>query len=211
MFSNLSFDELNALVKNERSLPFEQYFGEMNLLEEDKNERIKIAEELNDKFLIAMTLLFTMAQFGAVDYEQIMKSLVIAYTSVLSKYMEVDDYFSTYIESFAYDAIDSTKRHEGEPYYYSQDRARFMSENEVNTAINYARFREAEKSGKTMKEWIAIIDNVTRESHRELNGKRIPIGQAFRVGDSWMMYPKDSSFGASANQICNCRCSIRYY
>mgnify|MGYP001110395759 CR=1 FL=1 len=39
MFTNLSFDELNALVTNERSMSFEQYFGEMNIPEEDKAER----------------------------------------------------------------------------------------------------------------------------------------------------------------------------
>lgn len=43
MFKNLRFDELNALVQNKRSMPFEQYFGEMNLTEDDKAERIKIA------------------------------------------------------------------------------------------------------------------------------------------------------------------------
>ena len=35
MFTNLSFDELNALVKNERSMSFKKYFGEMNLPEEE--------------------------------------------------------------------------------------------------------------------------------------------------------------------------------
>ena len=34
MFTNLSFDELNALVKNERSMSFKKYFGEMNLPED---------------------------------------------------------------------------------------------------------------------------------------------------------------------------------
>lgn len=51
MFMNLSFDELNALVTNERSVPFEQYFGEMNIPEEDKAERIHMAEDLENNFI----------------------------------------------------------------------------------------------------------------------------------------------------------------
>ena len=35
MFKNLRFDELNALVQNKRSMPFEQYFGEMNQIQND--------------------------------------------------------------------------------------------------------------------------------------------------------------------------------
>lgn len=65
MFTNLSFDELNALVKNERSMSFKKYFGEMNLPEEEKSKRIQMAEELEENFIVTMTLLFTMAQVSA--------------------------------------------------------------------------------------------------------------------------------------------------
>lgn len=43
-----------------------------------------------------------------------------------------------------------------------------------------------------------------------INGKYVPIGNAFHVGDSWMMFPKDTSLGADAKEIINCRCSITY-
>ena len=36
----------------------------------------------------------------------------------------------------------------------------FMAENEVNTAINHARYTEAVNAGKTMKRWVSIIDEV---------------------------------------------------
>lgn len=210
MFKNLSFDELNALVKNERSMPFEQYFGEMSLPEEDKTERIRIAQELENKFLDIIALLFTIAQSNRIDYEQIRQQIEDSYLFVIGKYVNVDTHLSTYIKSFSYDIIDSTKRHEKEPYYYSKDRARYMAENEVNTAINHARYVEAVNYGRTMKRWESIIDEVTRGNHREINGKYIPIGNAFHVGDSWMMFPKDTSLGADAKEIINCRCSITY-
>ena len=199
MFKNLRFDELNTLVQNERSMPFEMYFGEMNLPEEEKSERIQMAKELEEVFITTMIWLFTIEQANNTNYEPI------------RKYVEVDDYLKTYVKSFSYDVVDSTNRHKNEPYYYSLDRARFMAENEVNTVINHARHMEAVNARKTMKRWKAIIDEVTRKDHIEINGKYIPIGQAFHVGDSWMMHAKDTSLGASTNQIVNCRCVTIYF
>ena len=211
MFTNLSFDELNALVKNERSMSFKKYFGEMNLPEEEKSKRIQMAEELEENFIVTMTLLFTMTQANKINYELIRKQIEDSYLETLRKHTSVDKYLETYVKSFSYDVIGSTKNHKNEPYYYSLDRARFMAENEVNTAINHARYTEAVNAGKTMKRWESIIDEVTRKDHIEVNGKYIPIGQAFRVGDSWMLFPKDMSMNPNPNQVINCRCSIMYY
>lgn len=211
MFTNLSFDELNALVTNERSLPYETYFGEMTLTEEEKTERIKMAEDLEEVFITTMIWLFTLEQANNTNYEPVRQRMEDDYMEVLRKYVEVDNYLKTYVKSFSYDVIDSTKKHKNDPYYYSLDRARFMAENEVNTAINHARYIEAVNAGKTMKRWESIIDEVTRKDHIEINGKYIPIGQAFHVGDSWMLFPKDTSLGASANQIVNCRCAVIYF
>lgn len=211
MFTNLSFDELNALVTNERSLPCETYFGEMTLPEEEKAERIKMAEDLEEVFITTMIWLFTLEQANNTNYEPVRQRMEDDYMEVLRKYVEVDNYLKTYVKSFSYDVIDSTKKHKNDPYYYSLDRARFMAENEVNTAINHARYIEAVNAGKTMKRWESIIDEVTRKDHIEINGKYIPIGQAFHVGDSWMLFPKDTSLGASANQIVNCRCTVIYF
>lgn len=210
MFTNLSFDELNALVANERSMSFKKYFGEMNLPEEEKSKRIQMAEELEENFIVTMTLLFTMTQANKINYELIRKQIEDSYLETLRKYTSVDKYLETYIKSFSYDVIDSTKSHKNEPYYYSLDRARFMAENEVNTTINHARYMEAVNAGKTMKRWESIIDEVTRKDHIEVNGKYIPIGQAFLVGDSWMLFPKDMSMNPNPNQVINCRCSIIY-
>lgn len=211
MFTNLSFDELNALVTNERSLPYETYFGEMTLPEEEKTERIKMAEDLEEVFITTMIWLFTLEQANNTNYEPVRQRMEDDYMEVLRKYVEVDNYLKTYVKSFSYDVVDSTKKHKNDPYYYSLDRARFMAENEVNTAINHARYIGAVNAGKTMKRWESIIDEVTRKDHIEINGKYIPIGQAFHVGDSWMLFPKDTSLGASANQIVNCRCAVIYF
>ena len=39
MFEGLSFDELNTLIPNKRSMSFEQFFGEMELSDEEIQQR----------------------------------------------------------------------------------------------------------------------------------------------------------------------------
>ena len=57
---------------------------------------------------------------------------------------------------------------------------------------------------------VDIRDKRERKDHREVGGTIKPITEPFLVGDSVMDYPKDTSYGASASQIVNCRCSIKY-
>ena len=48
MRSVLSFDELNQLGIERRSMEFEQYFGEMDITPKQRDKRISLAEELED-------------------------------------------------------------------------------------------------------------------------------------------------------------------
>ena len=70
MFEGLSFDELNDLVANKRSMSFEQFFGEMELSDEEIQQRIELAEKLEDGFLFVLALLFTMQQYNEVNWER---------------------------------------------------------------------------------------------------------------------------------------------
>ena len=54
-------------------------------------------------------------------------------------------------------------------------------------------------------------DRRVRHTHSLLDGKTVPIDQAFMVGNSFMMYPKNSeTFGTDAGEVVNCRCSVKY-
>ena len=68
MFEGLSFDELNTLIPNKRSMSFEQFFGEMELSDEEIQKRIELAEKLEDGFLFVLALLFTMQQYNEVNW-----------------------------------------------------------------------------------------------------------------------------------------------
>lgn len=212
MFNGMTYEELNQMIENPRSEPFEDYFGDMETSELEKKKRISLAEKLKDNFLPILFFLFTYQKYGLyIDWEEIRLRFEIEYRNALQEIMTIDTYLDTYIKTFSYDVTDSTKQHEDDFYYYSEDRVTLISENESNITLSYREFVEAINSGKTMKKWIDIKDKRERESHRKVGGTIKPINEAFLVGNSIMNYPRDFSFSPSANQVINCRCSIKYF
>ena len=61
------------------------------------------------------------------------------------------------------------------------------------------------------KEWNAILDSRTRETHAEADGQVVGLMEYFQVGDSLMMFPGDTSMGAGPELWINCRCIAQYY
>ena len=211
MFEGLSFDELNSLLADKRSMSFEQYFGEMELSDEEIQNRIELAEKLEDGFLFVLALLFTMQQQNAVNWERARQEYENRYLSVLSGYVTITPYISNYVRSMSYDVMDSTKNHQSNIYYYSPDRSRFMAENESNFARSYQVNEDAIASGFKRKRWITMRDKKVRETHKEVDGQIKAIDDLFYVGGSLMGYPRDGSLGASSSEIVGCRCSIQYF
>lgn len=51
----------------------------------------------------------------------------------------------------------------------------------------------------------------SREDHADMDGEEVDIDEPFTLPDgSQMMFPCDTSLGAEADQIINCRCSLSY-
>lgn len=61
----------------------------------------------------------------------------------------------------------------------------------------------------TGKTWVAAGDKDTRDSHAALNGTTVGIGKPFQSAGGKMMFPGDTSLGAGAEEIVNCRCRIK--
>lgn len=212
MISIESYDELNELVGMNRSEDYEDYFGVMDLSDSEKENRIELAERLEDNFLLVLAFLFTVQQYQSVNWEMARERFESAYRDALSDAIIIDEYLDSYIRRFSYDVTESTQNYVNDPYYYSFDRSRLMSENESNTVWNYSNFQTAIQNGYTRKQWIDIRDRKERETHRAVGRTIKPINEPFVVGNSLMMFPKDSeTFGASSSEIVNCRCSIRYF
>lgn len=204
------FDELNAPEKYSRSVPFDIYFGEMDITEEQKEKRIAVAEELDELMLFLFALIAAMLETDSLDRDYILIQVNQRYLQIAGKYVDVDKYVEDYIKRFSDTFIQTTFDRIDDLWYLSADRASFIAENESETTWNYEEYKKAIKSGKTKKKWDDVRDSKERKTHREVGGTIIPIEDTFVVGNSLMRYPKDDSLGADAKEIINCRCTIKY-
>lgn len=70
----------------------------------------------------------------------------------------------------------------------------------------------AQEEGLTAeKEWLPFIDGRERDDHREAAGQRVGVDDPFIVGGARLMFAGDSSLGAPAEQVINCRCTEIYH
>lgn len=198
------FDELNIL---RRSTPYEQYFGEMDLSEEEKKRRVAIAEDLEIIFLYFF-LLYQENADG--NYESMIAEKYIEVAKKHLKFAETPAYISDHATEFAENLVRATREHESDKYYVSQDRAMVNSENEANILGNYSLQTEAIKSGKKYKTWFTMADDRVRHTHNEIDRTMISIFDLFQVGDSIMAYPMDTTYNAEEKEIINCRCVVHY-
>ena len=197
-------DELNNL----RSIPFDKYFGDMIISPADKRKRIRLAKKFESFFIDMLYLLATLTSNDLYDLGFVEAEY---YQKILGLFDEPLDLSQReHLRKLVKDVAEVTLKHTEEPYYTSNDRARFIAENEANTICNYEEYKEAIILGKTQKTWITMLDNRVRLSHEFVENETLPIDEPFIVGTSQMMFPKDTSLGASAEEIVNCRCSIIY-
>lgn len=218
---SLPFDELNALAaeKNQRSIPIERYFDEMSLTKQQKQDRKDFAKELQEILFIAMSMIYMLVIEGrsGATLDTVKTNLTNDIDRLVRKFTYPDGYMMYIISEYVSEFVDVTVRRsasenpEDLAYWYSQDRARLNAEDEANAIFNYDEYRQAIFDGKTMKEWVSMRDAQVRRTHAEVDGEVIPIEDAFLVGTSLMRFAKDTSLGASQDEIINCRCSVRYF
>ena len=212
-----SYDELNIRPNNRRSEPYKEYFSKMSISDKEKQERIAFSEQMEEVVLYILALIETTIESGESDREYIQTQFYDKYLDVIASYMLIDTYIKQYALDVTKQIIDATfERFSAEDksitddYYLSNDRAMFISECEANSILNYRQYSKAVKAGKTKKKWIDVGDKRERKTHLEVGETILPIDEPFSVGDSLLQFPKDTSLGASADEIVNCRCSIQY-
>lgn len=212
-----SYDELNIRSSNRRSEPYKEYFSKMSISDKEKQERITFSEQMEEVILYILALIETTIESGETNREYIQTQFYDKYLDVIASYMFIDTYIKQYALNVTKQIIDATfERFSSEDksitddYYLSNDRAMFISECEANSILNYRQYSKAVKAGKTKKKWIDVGDKRERKTHLEVGGTTLPIDEPFSVGDSLLQFPKDTSLGASADEVVNCRCSIQY-
>lgn len=63
------------------------------------------------------------------------------------------------------------------------------------------------KPENVTKTWSAILDNHTREAHIEADDQTVDEEEPFIVDGEKLMFPGDTSMGASLENVINCRCN----
>lgn len=212
MPSPQNFDNLNGLFFTKRSknraMSINQFFGEMNLPEEEEERRIRLAENLEVMMLTYFELVMLYGGVTPDNYDYLSGYLRDLYQQNLLVYVPIDEYLMTKTAVFADEVTRTTQDHADDEWYFSDDRALLIAENESQGTWEYEEFAQAVEAGKTRKTWVAIIDKVTRQWHREVNGKTIPIDDYFHVGSDLMLFSGDMN--ASDENLANCRCHTVY-
>lgn len=201
------FDKLSDLSEDE-ILDIETYFDEMELSDEEREDRKEFSKKMNEMMLFIFALFITMKDYSYIDKNFIIKQLETRYSEIISKFTNLDGYIEDYIERFSKDTVDTTIKNGADDYWTSEERSTIISVNEANSVLGYRQLQEAIEKGYTRKTWITERDNRVRKTHREVDRETIEITEMFLVGNSLMAYPHD--FNAEAKEICGCRCSIKY-
>lgn len=123
------------------------------------------------------------------------------------------DVFISVVDRIAYEGFEAGKSVQDIAKEIMQDlnitqqfRAERIARTEVISASNMSSQAGAQATGLELdKEWIAYIDDRTRESHIELNGSKIDINETFSNG---LEVPGDA--GGEAEEVINCRCTVGY-
>lgn len=90
------------------------------------------------------------------------------------------------------------------------NRSKLIARTEVMQASNAGSIAGAKSTGipNLRKVWLTTRDSRTRPNHEDIDGDKIGIDGVFILGDgSRLNFPGDSSLGAAAGQVINCRCT----
>lgn len=232
-----NFDELNTLSTTEttkddrqkatrKKIPIHDYFENMQISEEEKEKRVRLANLL----LADVLFLFALSKRNQ-DHHYLSETFQKRYLSSVKKVTEPDQKMQRYIRKVCDSIVKTTLKGRTEPsetqtqsernhsnvsktsqnnYALSIERATNVAENEANAILNGEEYSNAVKNGCTKKRWKSYRDEKVRADHADVDGQVVEINRPFHVGEYMMMYPKDDSLGAGLEEIVNCRCSVEY-
>ena len=201
------------------------FFGEMELTDAEKALRVIMAAALSKILLRYYDTILRISPFiSGADGAELLASAAVGFAEEYRSFFE--KYYPQYLGEVggngAENASGWANKHSRElalwiaqtsvngdstPLY---DRLLNTVRTEVNEIGNLALLHAAFSSGRTKKRWKTFGDNRVRGTHREAAGQTVPLDKPFIVGNSRLMFPCDSSLGASPSEIVNCRCTVEY-
>lgn len=209
-------DELNNLIPYDNKIIdvdkwLDEFYEVMPISDERKERRKSVAKQLREAMLFLFALMYTMAENDAWDYNIVLSAFRTEFRNVIINYVKIDLFMENYIQEFTQSYLDVTIEHlskDDASFFVSDDRATIGAANESNSVIGYEEFENAKEDGKTRKKWRTQKDNKVRDTHREMEGKTIPIDDYFIVGGSALLYPRDPE--GAEKEIAGCRCALEY-
>ena len=91
-------------------------------------------------------------------------------------------------------------------------RAMNIARTEGSALSNFAMNESATATGLSLtKEWLTQRDGRVRDSHLFADGLEVGMNEPFIISGYKLNYPADSSNGAPAGLVCNCRCTLIYH
>ena len=205
--ATIKSDELNIV----RAIPFDEYFEPMAIEDYQKEQRIRLAEEIS-KAIFYILLMFETAKALklSLDAEQMRESMAQRYLDAIEGlgYDINDPYYEEHIRETSDSLVTTTIDNLNNPWFTSQDRADYIAEDEANSIANHADLEEAKGQGYTDKTWKTMKDERVRHTHRAVDETTVGIDEPFIVGHYKMLAPRDDSLGAGLEEIIRCRCSL---
>ena len=215
-----SIDEVNKPDKKYEVIDIDEYFDEIEVLdEEQKEERKELANEFKDiMMLIFMLMLADLRVGNPLDegfYHSLAKSrLMDAVDRVMPSltadiYVEIENYIN---QNLNY-VIETTITHSDQPYMFSEARATSLAVDDSLASFNIEELNEAIKAGYKYKIWTSMRDRKVRHSHEVADGQKVEITKPFKVGRCLMTAPMvfdEKSVFQDAKEVVNCRCQLIY-
>ena len=219
----IAFDEINAL-NSRKVIDIEEYFDEMELPESEKEDRKQFARMLQQDVFWIISLVYIALRYKSdVMIQTAKENLANAFLNAVKTFTVPDSFLTKYADIFAEEIIDATVRNQGNifeektteedatgAYFFSEQRATFIAENEANVVFNYEQYRDAGRNGMMYKEWITMRDERVRRTHAEVDGVIVKIDDFFQVGECQLRFPKDVMYCTDESEIIGCRCTVRY-
>jgi SPP1 gp7 family putative phage head morphogenesis protein len=115
---------------------------------------------------------------------------------------QIDNQIALGVE--AGEGVDAIAKRIKSVFNVATSRAKTIARTEVVGASNFSRWASMEAEGLKKKMWLTALDEKVRDTHKNMHGKIIKVGQKWVVGGSKLRYPGDY-MGAPA-EIINCRC-----
>ena len=215
-----SFDEANILFFSEMDLPTKEKYMRLKMAN-DFEIRIKKfiqkqAEVAQNKKLSKAEILFALGLFTVPlikQYRAFSSRYYESYVSLISQKsrgnFNADNWIKQHSVDFSNWIQETTAENFDKDFVYSDQRINDIAKTETNSLCELATLDGYYREGYKKKQWVSFIDKKTRDSHKVANGQIVPLDEPFSVGNSLLMFPQDSSLGASAKEIVNCRCIMR--